>query len=173
VVRLLHIGLAAVLALALSASASASWTSGGSGSGTGAAAAMPAGLEPSASAAGHSVTVTWTQSPFLGSPLGSYSLGGYIKDVDAPPLTAAYSGGPLGLDPKISGASECGAGVRALETSGSHPGRLYPTAGPFVIASGTAYSFGVEGPPLLGTVYYDVTATDRAGNASAAVTAHS
>ncbi|MDQ3677522.1 MAG: hypothetical protein M3401_12090 [Actinomycetota bacterium] len=85
-----------------------------------------------------------------------------IKDVTAPPLTATYSGGALGLDPHISGTSECGARIVATKAAGG-------TQFTMVIASGTSYDMDVDGPPLLGSVSYSVRSTDRAGNTSGAV----
>ncbi len=148
--------------------------------------------QPTASASEQSVTVQWAQSTFEGSPLGTYSAGGYVltryaqarardaagnrsgtvgptnvvvKDTAPPPLTADYSS-LLGLGPKVSGNSECGATVRATKTSGSNVGAVFSTQ----ITSGSSYSFAVEGPPLLGSVSYSVTAEDLAGNTSTAVT---
>ena len=95
-----------------------------------------------------------------------------IKDTVVPALSASYSGGFLGLDPTLSGSSECGASIRATKTFGGNVGSLWPASGPHVITSGTSWSFGVEGPLLgLGSVTYSVLSTDRAGNASAAVSA--
>ncbi len=91
-----------------------------------------------------------------------------IRDTVVPALTAAYSGGLLGLDPHISGSSECGATVRAVKTSGGNVGAVFTTT----IASGTSYNVDVQGPLLgLGSVTYDVTSTDRAGNVSPVVSA--
>lgn len=68
-----------LLMFAVSAApAAARWTALGSGAGSGTSALMPAGNQPSGSVAGQSVTVTWTQSTFLGSQLGTYGGGGYI-----------------------------------------------------------------------------------------------
>ncbi len=73
----------AVLAVALGAllliasPASAYWTAGGSGAGIGLVATMPDGNQPSGSVAGQTVTVSWSQSTFLGNRLGTYSGGGY------------------------------------------------------------------------------------------------
>ena len=88
-----------------------------------------------------------------------------VKDTAAPPLRADYSS-LLGLGPKVSGNSECGAPVRATKTCGSDVGAVFSTQ----ITSGSSYSFAVEGPPLLGSVSYSVTAEDLAGNTSTAVT---
>ena len=67
---------ALVLAL-IAAPAGAYWSAAGTGSAVATVATMPAGQQPAASAAGQDVTVTWTQGPFLGAPLGSYAGGGY------------------------------------------------------------------------------------------------
>ncbi len=90
-----------------------------------------------------------------------------VKDTAAPPLTASYSGGALGLSPTVSGSSQCGATVRATKTGGGNEGAVFSTQ----ITSGSSYSIAVEGPLLgLGSVSYSVTAEDPAGNTSAAVT---
>jgi hypothetical protein len=89
-----------------------------------------------------------------------------IKDTVAPALTADYDGGFLGLDPTVSGISECGATVVTTKTFGGNVGATWQKT----IASGTSYSIGVEGPLLgLGSVTYSTVSTDRAGNPSAAV----
>jgi hypothetical protein len=89
-----------------------------------------------------------------------------IKDTVVPALTATYDGGFLGLDPTVSGASECGATVVTTKTFGGNVGATWQRT----IASGTSYSIGVEGPLLgLGSVTYSTVSTDRAGNPSAAV----
>ena len=104
-------------------------------------------------AAGNASTTT-TSTPVL------------IKDTVVPALTATYAGGFLGLDPKVSGASECGATVVTTKTFGGNVGATWQTT----IGSGTSYSIGVEGPLLgLGSVTYSTVSTDRAGNPSAAV----
>ncbi|HEX6391398.1 MAG TPA: hypothetical protein VFZ89_18180 [Solirubrobacteraceae bacterium] len=72
--RRLLVGLAI---LATPASAPAYWSGGGAGSGSTAVATMPAGAQPAGSAAAQSVTVSWPQSTFLVSRLGTYDGGGY------------------------------------------------------------------------------------------------
>lgn len=90
------------------------------------------------------------------------------KDTVAPPLTAVYHSGLLGLAPHLDGTSgsqaapECGAAIRAVKASN----------GSLFTATVTSYTFDiapVDGPPLLGSVSYSVTSTDRAGNISAPV----
>jgi hypothetical protein len=89
-----------------------------------------------------------------------------IKDIVAPPLTAGYSGGFLGLDPRVTGSSECGAAIHIVKTSGGNVGAVWDTT----IASGSAFNVSVQGPLLgLGSVTYNVTATDRAGNVGSTV----
>jgi hypothetical protein len=91
-----------------------------------------------------------------------------VKDVAAPSLTASYSGGLLGLNPTLSGTSECGATIVATKTAGGNTGAQWTTT----TGTGTSWSVAVEGPLLgLGSVTYSVTATDRAGNTSAPVSA--
>jgi hypothetical protein len=88
-----------------------------------------------------------------------------IKDIAVPALTASYKPPPLLGSASISGTSECGATILANETNGPHPDTSYTMQ----VASGTFTLSPVEGPALLGTVGYDVTATDLAGNVSATV----
>jgi len=64
--------------LLVPASAMAFWTSPGLGTGTAAADSLPAGPLPTATAAGRSVTVSWTQVSFRLAPLGSYASAGYV-----------------------------------------------------------------------------------------------
>ena len=86
-----------------------------------------------------------------------------IKDTAIPALTASYSDGLGGLDPKITGTSECGATVKAVRTGGGNLGATYT----MTIDPGPGYTLTVGGSLLgLGTVTYAVTATDRAGNVS-------
>lgn len=67
-----------VLAMAaLAAPAGAYWSTDGKGSGAGSVVTMPAGQQPSTSADGQNVSVTWTQSTLLGPAIGSYIGGGY------------------------------------------------------------------------------------------------
>ena len=69
---------ALLVVLALQAApASAYW--GGSGSGTSSAgvATLSGGNPPAASVSGQAVTLTWTQTTFVGLPVGGYAGGGY------------------------------------------------------------------------------------------------
>lgn len=93
------------------------------------------------------------------------------KDTVAPTLTAAYhatGGGFLGLGPHLDGTSdsqappECGAAIRAVKASN---GSLFTAT----VTSSTFDIDPVDGPPLLGSVSYSVTSTDRAGNVSTPV----
>jgi hypothetical protein len=92
--------LCALVALGHASSASAWWGAVGSGSGSGLAASMPTANQPSASVSGQSVTVTWTQSDFQGSPLGSYAGGGYT-------LTRYALGSASGATP----SADCGTTI--------------------------------------------------------------
>jgi hypothetical protein len=98
------VGVCALVVIGQAPSASAWWSADGSGLGSGLAATMPTADQPSASVAGQSVTVTWTQSSFQGSPLGSYAGGGYT-------LTRYAQGSASGATPNadcaptISGAT--------------------------------------------------------------------
>ncbi len=108
----LLIGLCALAVLASGTPAEAYWLAGGSGSGLGSAATMPTGNQPSVAVSNRSVTVTWTQNTFQGSPLGSYSGGGYT-------LKRYAQGSSTGVTPnagcatRISGA---GATLQCVET---------------------------------------------------------
>jgi hypothetical protein len=74
--RLLLLG--TVAALWGSTPALAYWHgAGGSGSGSGSVASMPAGVQPTGSVSAQNVTVSWAQSTFQGSRLGTYGGGGY------------------------------------------------------------------------------------------------
>lgn len=98
-----------VLALAAFAPpAAAYWSGGGSGSGTGAVATMPAGGQPSGSVSGQAVTVTWTQSTFAGTTLGSRSGGGYA-------LTRYAQGGAVPTTPNASCATTIGGAAATLQ----------------------------------------------------------
>ena len=83
-----------------------------------------------------------------------------VKDTVLPPLTAVYhvlGGGGLGLNSHIDGSAECGA---TIDTTGSGTHSM-------TISSGSAYDLVVGTLGVLAT--YDVTSTDVAGNASAAI----
>lgn len=76
--RLPLTALCALAALTWAAPADGRWRAGGAGSGIGIVALMPAGATPAAAVSAQSVTVTWTQSTFLGTRLGSFTGGGYL-----------------------------------------------------------------------------------------------
>jgi hypothetical protein len=90
-----------------------------------------------------------------------------VKDVVAPPLTGvSYNDRALLLFPtdQILGTAQCGAAVRANRTV---PSAL--SFGPVTAASNGSFTLDVA--PLTASAYsYDVTATDLAGNTSAATT---
>jgi hypothetical protein len=75
--RAAAIVLAAVVGAAGAAPAGAYWQAGGTGGGQAPVATLGAGLQPTASAAGGTVTVQWPQTAFGGAPLGGYPAGGY------------------------------------------------------------------------------------------------
>jgi hypothetical protein len=102
--KALQIFLVAIALLGAGATASAFWLVGGSGDGSGAVAGMPAGEQPSGTVAGRSVSLSWPQSSFLGSPLGSYGGGGYT-------VRRRPAGGGVALTP--------GAGCAALVAGGA------------------------------------------------------
>jgi hypothetical protein len=102
------VGLCALAVIGHAPSASAWWGADGSGSGSGLAATMPTANQPSASVSGQSVTVTWTQSSFQGSPLGSYVGGGYT-------LTRYAQGSTSGVTPNADCATTISGATAALE----------------------------------------------------------
>ena len=106
--RSLLLCLAAGLPLAPAASADAYWLGAGAGSGSGPTATMPAGNQPAASVSGLAVTVTWSQSSFLGSALGTYAGGGYT-------LTRYASGGSTPITPNASCATTIGGAGATLQ----------------------------------------------------------
>jgi hypothetical protein len=70
--------LLALVALSVFATpASAYWMATGSGTGSATVDTLLGGPQPTASVSGQTVTVQWTQTAFQGSPLGTYSGGGY------------------------------------------------------------------------------------------------
>lgn len=87
-----------------------------------------------------------------------------VKDVVAPPLTGvSYNDRALSAD-QIRGTAECGATIRA--------NRTVPSAasyGPATAATNGSFTLDVA-PLTLSAYSYDVTATDLAGNTSAATT---
>lgn len=109
--RSLLLCLTVALLLAPAASADAYWRSTGTGTGSGTTATMPAGNQPSASVSTQSVTISWPQSSFLGSPLGTYTGGGYT-------LKRYASGGSTPITPSASCAttiSGAGATLQCIE----------------------------------------------------------
>lgn len=68
----------ALVALALVAPAEARWSGAGAGTGTATADTLGAGMQPTASSMGATVTVTFTQTSFRGAPLGAYAEGSYL-----------------------------------------------------------------------------------------------
>lgn len=93
----------AVLAVC-AAPASAYWLGTGSGTGSATVDTLLGGPQPTASASGQTVTVQWTQTAFQGSPLGTYSGGGYtIKRYPAAGGTAVTPNATC--DTTVSGAT--------------------------------------------------------------------
>ena len=68
---------ALLAALALQAApAAAYWAGGGSGTSSAGVATLSSGNMPSVAATAQTVTVTWTQTTFVGLPVGAYPGGG-------------------------------------------------------------------------------------------------
>jgi hypothetical protein len=86
-----------------------------------------------------------------------------VKDVVAPALSVTYNNIAVFAD-NLSGTSECGATLTALETAGPHVGNHYPPTGTFTVGAGGTYSNLTVDATTLGAYGYDVTATDLAGN---------
>jgi hypothetical protein len=97
--------LLALVALAVCASpAAAYWKATGSGTGSATVDTLLGGPQPTASVSGQTVTVQWAQNAFQGSPLGTYSGGGYtIKRYPAAGGTAVTPNATC--DTTISGAT--------------------------------------------------------------------
>lgn len=115
--RPVRLAIVCVLSIAIFATpASAYWSTSGTGSGSGIVVTMPAGLQPTATSNGQNVTVTWPQSSFGGSPLGTYAGGGYK-------LTRYAAGGSAPVTPNASCAtriSGAGATLQCIETGVSY-----------------------------------------------------
>jgi hypothetical protein len=75
--RAATLAVAAILAAAIASPAGAYWQAGGAGGGQVPVATLAAGEQPTAAAAGATVTVQWAQTAFGGAPLGGYPAGGY------------------------------------------------------------------------------------------------
>jgi len=107
-------------------SALAYWhAGGGSGSGSAVVATMPSGPQPTGWAAGQTVTLSWTQSIFLGGALGTFAGGGYR-------LTRYAEGSSSGSTPNAScetAISGAGTTLQCAE-SGVPYGRWQYTATP-------------------------------------------
>lgn len=101
-------GLCIMLLAALVAPAGAYWTAAGSGSGSGLAATMPTAAQPSVSAAGQSVTVTWAQSSFQGDLVGAYAGGGYA-------LTRYVAGSAIPVTPNAACATAISGATATLQ----------------------------------------------------------
>jgi len=108
-------GLCMILLAALGAPASAHWTAAGSGAGSGLAATMPTAAQPSVSAAGRTVTVTWGQSSFQGDFVGAYAGGGYT-------LTRYVAGSAILVTPNAGCATAISGATATLQcTEGDVP----------------------------------------------------
>lgn len=151
--RSLVLSLTAGLLMAPASPAHAYWRSAGTGTGSGTTATMPAGNQPSTSVAGQSVTVTWPQSSFLGSSLGSYVGGGYT-------LMRYANGGATPITPNASCAttiSGAGATLQCVDVGAPYGAWQYavtPVLNTFtgaVSAKSTAINV-VTAAPVLNTV---------------------
>jgi len=101
------------LTLLAASSAAAHWRGTGSGSGSAATATMPAGAQPSTSVSVRDVTVSWAQSTFRSSLLGTFSGGGYsVRRYPAAGGTAVVPA--AGCASTISGS---GASLQCVEAA--------------------------------------------------------
>lgn len=111
-----------VVLLALPAPAHAYWrTLGGPGSGASGTSTLAGGQTPTAVASGRTVTVTFAQTQFLGSPLGGYANGGYTIRRAGTAVTAGTCAGTV---------SGVGAPLSCTETGvpfGDHTYTVQPT----------------------------------------------
>lgn len=103
VLRASWVGCLLALALTCASPAHAFWTALGAGAAAGVSATMPGGNQPAGSVSSQSVTVSWAQSSFLGSPLGTYSGGGYR-------LTRYAAGSSTPITPDASCATTISGG---------------------------------------------------------------
>ncbi len=164
--RSLLLCLTAGLLLAPAAPADAYWLGAGAGAGSGPTATMPAGNQPSASVAGLAVTVTWPQSSFLGSSLGTYAGGGYT-------LRRYASGGSTPITPNASCAttiSGAGATLQCVEAGvpyGAWQYAVTPVLNTFTGAASTkspAISVVTAAPTLASATAGNPTAGQTTGD---------
>jgi hypothetical protein len=157
------VGVCALVVIGHASPASAWWSADGSGSGSGLAATMPTANQPSASVSGQTVTVTWTQSSFQGSPLGSYVGGGYT-------LTRYAQGSASGATPNadcattISGATATLQCVEADVPYGTWQYSATPVLGTFTGGEGPKSTTVSVAPaaPALTTVTAQNPASEQA-----------
>jgi fibronectin type 3 domain-containing protein len=175
-VRSARLTILCLLMFAVSAApAAARWTALGSGTGSGASASMPAGNQPSGSIAGQSVTVTWTQSTFLGSQLGTYGGGGYI-------VKRYAAGGSTPTTPNASCAttiSGAGTTLQCVEAGvpyGSWQYRVTPVLNTFsgaTSAASAAVAVVTAAPTLITVTAQNPTAGQTTGSIQASWSAAS
>lgn len=102
--RPLSVAFACVLYLLCGSPAHAYWQAAGTGTGTAVSDTLPAGEQPAAAVAGSAVSVSWTQSPFQGQPIGTFGGGGYV--VQRRPAAGGAAVTPNGnCDTTISGSA--------------------------------------------------------------------
>lgn len=95
---------ACALCLLGGSTAHAYWGGSGTGAGTAVSDTLPAGEQPTVTASGSAITVSWAQSPFQGQPIGTFNGGGYV--VARRPAGGGAAVTPsAGCDTTISGAA--------------------------------------------------------------------
>ena len=164
--RSLLVSLGALILVAPASPARAYWGELGAGAGAGAAAMMPAGNQPSGSVSGQTVTVSWPQSSFLASTLGSYGGGGYAVRRYATGSSIAVTPN-ASCDTTINGAGATLQCVEAGVPFGSWQYAVRPVLNTFTGAeSAKSAAVGVATPaPLLSTaIAQNPTAAQTTGD---------
>jgi fibronectin type 3 domain-containing protein len=114
------------------------------------------------------VTVTARTKDSLGNQSATTAPTNVVtKDTVAGALSNVHYNDKALAPDELSGTSECGATIKASETSGPHVGNVYTTT---VGSGGTFSGFQVDAIALNLNYGYSVSATDLAGNTSSAVT---
>lgn len=165
--RVMRLAALCVLAMAAFAGpAGAYWSAGGTGAGSGSVVTMPAGQQPSTSADGQNVSVTWAQSTLLGTSIGSYLGGGYT-------VTRYAAGGSTPTTPKanctgtITGAGTTLTCVEAGVPYGSWQYAVKPVLGSFTGEEGPKsppVGVATDAPVLETIVRADPTGDDAVGD---------
>ena len=143
------VGLVSLMVMVSAAPAAAYWRAGGAGSGQAPVDTLAAGIRPTATAGGTTVTVQWTQSTLQGGPVGGYSGGGYtIQRYPASGGTAVTPNGGCGAT--ISGPTA----TLSCQESGAPAGSWRYTVTPLLLSW-----TGAESPASLSVTVAPATPT--------------